>query len=907
MRCPDEEVRNADNAIDDALRSLCFLERGAVARTMLKSMRDLVEHVAMLAVHGPGPVSGDYYKQIKPCLKQLKSRRETRFISDFHDHLQKVTSHYTPTEESSERLLLGYYENLLLLRNYANATLDMSILANLECFPLETDPDLSSYYEQIAEKVDRLTGSCSPVIKNERYYIHSVKPFFVKGRVYYEISLLPAFDMSSKFDRIVAFSSFRIPTNYAVSLSIKNAGINALGARFAVRVIDGWITSIRPCELNNLLKMFGIQTSTKVRGKLNSYRSLMSLLTDTGLSLNEIAGMDEPDFDAVKSSIVVSGGACPIHKLLDAAHSYVTSGKSGQNVVQYLLYKPRNRVIKAQLEYSANESLGGLHLKFGCIPFDKQPYCMALLGHEPATSDLLRCIDPEDYEDNHLARFVAHRAQEYGALYLDESEAEGFGDIDTLIAKHNETLYYKHKRRSLVHEMGQLFVKGDEQDAASTLQSLLKLSSSGIRGYRASCESWLANNPSRVDDPLKSKALASMFSESKVALIYGSAGTGKTTMVDILCSAFPNLSKKAIANTNPAVDSLRRKISDGKCEFMTVAKYLQRAEETDILVIDECSTISNRDIQEILKESKFRILLLVGDVRQIEAIRLGNWFELAREFLPKKCIHEFTKPWRASSNDLSRLWASVRENAKDISEILETNRMTSSLDETLWKSVCEDEIVLCLNYDGLYGINNVNRLMQFANDSEARTWDLRTYKVGDPVLFNDSRRFYPVLYNNLKGRIVSIDVSQDNRIGFSVEVELALSELELLGTEGLEFVDCKDGNTTVSFWVERDDDPDGEEERLECIVPFQVAYAVSVHKAQGLEYDSVKLVVTKDVERRITHNVFYTAITRARKSLKIYWSPETQHNVLSGFELQKRSKDAQLISKRYGIKLHPDS
>ena len=340
---------------------------------------------------------------------------------------------------------------------------------------------------------------------------------------------------------------------------------------------------------------------------------------------------------------------------------------------------------------------------------------------------------------------------------------------------------------------------------------------------------------------------------------------------------------------------------------MTVAKYLQRAEETDILVIDECSTISNRDIQEILKEGKFRILLLVGDVRQIEAIRLGNWFELAREFLPKKCIHEFTKPWRASSDDLSRLWASVRENAKDISEILETNRMTSSLDETLWKPACEDEIVLCLNYDGLYGINNVNRLMQLANGNEARTWDLRTYKVGDPVLFNDSRRFYPVLYNSLKGRIVSIDVSQEGRIGFSVEVELALSELELLGTEGLEFVDCEDGNTTVSFWVERDDDPDGEEERLDCIVPFQVAYAVSVHKAQGLEYDSVKLVVTKDVERRITHNVFYTAITRARKSLKIYWSPETQHNVLSGFELQKRSKDAQLISKRCGIKLHPGS
>lgn len=54
MRCPDEEVRNADNAIDDALRSLCFLERGAVARTMLKSMRDLVEHVALRCM-APAP------------------------------------------------------------------------------------------------------------------------------------------------------------------------------------------------------------------------------------------------------------------------------------------------------------------------------------------------------------------------------------------------------------------------------------------------------------------------------------------------------------------------------------------------------------------------------------------------------------------------------------------------------------------------------------------------------------------------------------------------------------------------------------------------------------------------------------------------------------------------------------
>ena len=54
------------------------------------------------------------------------------------------------------------------------------------------------------------------------------------------------------------------------------------------------------------------------------------------------------------------------------------------------------------------------------------------------------------------------------------------------------------------------------------------------------------------------------------------------------------------------------------------------------------------------------------------------------------------------------------------------------------------------------------------------------------------------------------------------------------------------------------------------MMPFQIAYAVSIHKAQGLEYDSVKIIITDDIDELITHSIFYTAITRAREKLKIY-------------------------------------
>ncbi len=85
-------------------------------------------------------------------------------------------------------------------------------------------------------------------------------------------------------------------------------------------------------------------------------------------------------------------------------------------------------------------------------------------------------------------------------------------------------------------------------------------------------------------------------------------------------------------------------------------------------------------------------------------------------------------------------------------------------------------------------------------------------------------------------------------------------------------------------------------------MPFQVAYAVSIHKAQGLEYDSVKIVITDANEDAVTHSIFHTAITRARERLRIFWTPETQHAVLGRLTRRQSRKDVQLLVKRTGLK-----
>lgn len=109
----------------------------------------------------------------------------------------------------------------------------------------------------------------------------------------------------------------------------------------------------------------------------------------------------------------------------------------------------------------------------------------------------------------------------------------------------------------------------------------------------------------------------------------------------------------------------------------------------------------------------------------------------------------------------------------------------------------------------------------------------------------------------------------------------------------------------VKFRVTRKKDSDDDKEFADDTdIPFQIAYAVSIHKAQGLEYDSVKVIITEEVDEMITHNIFYTAITRSKKHLKIYWSPETQEKVIGGFELADAKRDASIFKAQTGMRMY---
>ena len=120
--------------------------------------------------------------------------------------------------------------------------------------------------------------------------------------------------------------------------------------------------------------------------------------------------------------------------------------------------------------------------------------------------------------------------------------------------------------------------------------------------------------------------------------------------------------------------------------------------------------------------------------------------------------------------------------------------------------------------------------------------------------------------------------------------------------DGIEFVEPVENGTRIRFSVyeydeTKKDEDESEDLRLKSVIPFQLGYAVSIHKAQGLEYDSVKVIIPSSNAEKITHGVFYTAITRAKTNLKIYWSSETMQDVVKGFAADESKRNSLRIVK----------
>jgi exodeoxyribonuclease V alpha subunit len=349
---------------------------------------------------------------------------------------------------------------------------------------------------------------------------------------------------------------------------------------------------------------------------------------------------------------------------------------------------------------------------------------------------------------------------------------------------------------------------------------------------------------------------------SKLLVITGGPGTGKTTLVEAILLGLGEggVDVQLAAPTGRAARRLGE--STGR-DAKTLHRLLEaepgrgfrrgaeRPLACDLLIVDEMSMVDLPLMQAMLAAlPREAALLLVGDVDQLPPIGPGQVLAdlIASERLPVARLTEIFRQAAASrivqnahrvnrglmpvldrpDERLSDFYAIKARGPEDGARLV-LELVTERIPERFGVDPVADIQVLCPTNRGELGARHLNQTLQAAlnpNLPDRLEHHGVSFALGDKVmqLENDYDR---EVYNGDLGRVLRIDREQS-----LITVEI-------------------DGRP-LSYAVAE----------LDALVP---AYATTVHKAQGSEYPVVVLPLARHHGRMLRRNLVYTAITRAKR------------------------------------------
>ncbi|TQI67885.1 ATP-dependent RecD-like DNA helicase [Clostridium sp. KNHs216] len=885
-------IRACDEDITESIDRLDILNdtRDGVSRRILTRLSDLCTATLLLNTLGNGNERASLQLAWEHSILSI----ETKYLGTFLKGLQYIGKRI-PDDGQSERLLLKYYNFLWQIRKFLQKNCGMSVLHNLEKFPLHIDELDRQYYQLAANAVDSVDPTLHALCTS-RFYVQKKVPFFIGTERYFEVTLQLASIYATKYNRITAYTKENISTNYSIQIGYVDTIIDLWGIASKIKVITNWKVSIEPACLNKLGKILRI--STNLSSKYGEYNELMTFLTRTGINFLDLIDLQTVTFSSLIDPIYEKTNTCIYKEVLLKlkAHYSKTSEEFGRNVIRYLLLNLREEALESVMpsQYKPKQLCAELYLSSRCLPFERNPFISDLAGSKTSGSSqakhILSVVGSDKLDVVRPYLFIKNSTKQTGEIYFEIDAVAS----KTVIDKYNAQLdSWEHSQGYQINLVdGLACIDSYEKTTLLILKQLLEFSKNGNKGQEEYNQNFLKQSKIDFTDRIKEQAIRDVFVDSQLLLIYGAAGTGKTTLINYISNLMTSHRKLFLTKTHTALQNLKRRIDNPgtSADFVSIDSFTKKVvlPEYDIIFVDECSTIDNRTMLAFLnKLSLNTFLVFAGDIQQIESIEFGNWFFYAKDIIKAYGANiELLNTWRTKNQTLIGLWNEVRLMDELITEKLVIDGpFSEDIGPKVFKREEDDEVILCLNYDGKFGLNNMNNYFQNANSKgEAVSWQEWNYKVGDPILFNDTKRF-SLLYNNLKGRIVKIEKEND-RISFTIDVDISLTDMDCR-REGVEFIDVVGNSTRIRFSVYAYDgskmDMEDDDLRMKSIIPFQLAYAVSIHKAQGLEYDSVKVIIPNNNAEKITHGVFYTAITRAKKKLKIYWSSETMQEVIKGF------------------------
>lgn len=905
----DEFLSNSkqiEEYIEDAMNK----DRLAASKSIINILRNYLESINCVLTIKSNYKFKDASKHQTVNNESLSYIRQNRQkfleLCEMHDLIDKASSHESVlVGDYAERLMLHYIPKLIKIKTFLKTNYNLDSISNLKQFPLRLDPITTDYYQAVIQSLKK-TDNFGEILETENYYILDKKEKFINGYFFYQYTLCIVNDNRVKADKVIAFSNIDIFDNYALKIRSVDRDINVLGTKTKIKIIFDCDIEIRGCEFKKLSLI--LKQNIKRFSYSDEYRALMNYIKNNRVSLADILRKDETQFGEFTRSLFKLKKETILKRILLSARSVLLKGNKGKNVLLYLLASMENKVLERQLPGPNDKLLqfSDLILSSKCGPFDNTPFCASLAG-TPTDSDILfSTFDIRGHECELLKRELDIYSNTYRLLYCPEEVFAKDKEIDDKIEKLKRITgnYPPFCIESIINKNGDkfYFIKDNETKLIEILRKIKSYESKKtFVDYSNFIDFEIKRNQIIIEDNIKENAIRQMFENRSVFAVYGPAGTGKSYLCKLLLNLLKNYNVLFVSSTHASLENLKRKIGPNYGRFETVDKVASCANDFykkfNFLIIDECSTVSNSNMFSILNHTDPDLMLLIGDTYQIESIDFGNWFNLLSRFLKPESFTSLNNCFRTHQDVLLNLWNKVRLIESDIHEYLKNYQISKPLDSTFFNIPYKDNsITLCLNYGGVFGINNLNYLMQSKNDGKFIKFRQHIYKVGDPVLFNGIGSFGEIFYNNLKGKI--IDVVEDNeKVTFDI---LLYDNLIIPRNTGIRNIKYIDGKTKVTFDVYKVKPSDLEDDFIASkVVPFNIAYATSIHKAQGLEYDEVRILISDEIEDIVTHNIFYTAITRAVKDLDIYWSPQCEQKIIDSFAVKSFLNDEKIIKNKY--------
>jgi exodeoxyribonuclease V alpha subunit len=373
--------------------------------------------------------------------------------------------------------------------------------------------------------------------------------------------------------------------------------------------------------------------------------------------------------------------------------------------------------------------------------------------------------------------------------------------------------------------------------------------------------------------------------ESKVLVITGGPGTGKTTLINSLIQILAR-KRQRILLASPTGRAAKRLSEVTGREAKTIHRLLEYSPseggfkrnsenplEADMVIIDEASMIDVLLMNHLLKAiPPSATLILVGDVDQLPSVGPGNVLrdiiasgavevvrltEIFRQALESSIVvnahrvnHGEFPQTRSVPGKPQDFYFIPREDPEKVLEIIK-EMCLRRIPRAFGFDSLNDIQVMTPIHRGVVGVANLNRELQSLLNPEGEevVYGSRVFRLGDKVM-QIKNNYEKEVFNGDIGKIVRIDREEQQVV-----------------------VRFEDREVTYD-WSELDE--------------LTLAYAISVHKSQGSEYPAVVVPILPQHYIMLQRNLLYTTITRAKKLLIIIGTKKAIAIAVKNNKVQER-------------------